>query len=282
MKPTRNFWSGSTADMVKMAKLAYPIIHSDPHSMLLTPSVAGPVGNAARDSGSVWMAAYLDTGGAAYADGGAFHGYIARTGTSPFPMPEEDVTAGCEGGTTCFGSIITKTTMMRQVFDEHGLKGKPMFDTEGGWGNGNITDPDQQAAWLARWYLLQAGLSSVDNLKVAAWYAWGRGASQTWGTIESDSTALTPAAVAYNQVYNWLVNAGIPQPCAGAPSGVWTCTLEKPGGYKALAVWDVHRSGSYAPPAGYRRYGDLAGNAIVIEAGTKVTIGAKPILLEKR
>ena len=84
------------------------------------------------------------------------------------------------------------------------------------------------------------------------------------------------------QVYNWLVNAGIPQPCAGAPSGVWTCTLEKPGGYKALVVWDVHGGGSYAPPAGYRRYSDLAGNAIVIEAGTKVTIGAKPILLEKR
>jgi len=171
---------------------------------------------------------------------------------------------------------------MRQVFDEHGLKDKPMFDTEGGWGNGNITDPDQQAAWLARWYLLQAGLSAADNLKVAAWYAWGRGTSQTWGTIESDSTALTPAGVAYNQVYNWLVNAGIPQPSAGAPSGVWTCTLEKPGGYKALVVWDVHGGGSYAPPAGYRRYRDLAGNAIVIEAGTKVTIGAKPILLENR
>jgi hypothetical protein len=79
---TRNFWSGTTAGMVKMAKLAYPIIHSDPHSMVLTPSVARPVGNIARDSGSVWMAAYLHAGGAAYADGGAFHGYIKKANQS--------------------------------------------------------------------------------------------------------------------------------------------------------------------------------------------------------
>jgi hypothetical protein len=168
------FWTGSQADMLNLAKAAYPIVHADMHSMLLTPSVAGPVGNIAKNSGTTWMANYLDAGGAKYADGGAFHGYIGgQKGVTPFPMPDENSTSGCSEYTTCYGSIVTKTTMMRQVFDLHGLAGKPMFDTEGSWGDGTVTDPDTQAAWLARWYLLQAGLRSSDNLQMAAWFTWG-------------------------------------------------------------------------------------------------------------
>ena len=151
------FWTGTQTDMLNLAKAAYPIVHADPHSMLLTPSVAGPVGDLVKASGSTWMASYLDAGGARYADGGAFHGYIANNGVTPFPMPEEDSTSGCTKFTTCSGSIVTKTTLMRQTFDQHGLAGKPMFDTEGSWGDGTVTDPDTQAAWLARWYLLQGG-----------------------------------------------------------------------------------------------------------------------------
>jgi hypothetical protein len=162
------FWTGSQTDMLNLAKAAYPIVHADMHSMLLTPSVAGPVGNIAKNSGTAWMANYLDAGGAKYADGGAFHGYIGeQKGVTPFPMPDENSTSGCFEYTTCYGSIVTKATMMRQVFDLHGLAGKPMFNTEGSWGDGTITGPDTQAAWLARWYLLQAGLRSSDNLQMA-------------------------------------------------------------------------------------------------------------------
>lgn len=95
----KNFWSGTQADMVNLAAAAYPIIHADPHSMLLTPSVVGPVGNVSplppfTESATTWMAAYLDAGGARYADGGAFHGYLATTGVAPYPMPEEDFDPG--------------------------------------------------------------------------------------------------------------------------------------------------------------------------------------------
>jgi hypothetical protein len=51
----------------------------------------------------------------------------------------------------------------------------PMYNTEGSWGNENVTDPHLQAAWLARWYLLQAGISATTNLQTAHWYAWRRG-----------------------------------------------------------------------------------------------------------
>jgi hypothetical protein len=275
------FWTGTQTDMLNLAKAAYPIVHADPHSMLLTPSVTGPVGNLAKTSGTTWMASYLDAGGAKYADGGAFHGYIAeQKGGTSFPMPDEDSTSGCKEFTTCYGSIVTKVTVMRQVFDQHGLVGKPMFDTEGSWGNDTVTDPDTQAAWLARWYLLQAGLRSTDNLQMVAWFTWGDPKTFRWGTIEDPSGTPTQAGIAFNQVYSWLVGTTISQPCSSASDGTWTCLLTRPGGYSALAIWNTQGSRPYAPSVAYADYRDLAGNTVKIARGAPVTIGAKPILLE--
>jgi hypothetical protein len=153
---------------------------------------------------------------------------------------------------TCWGSIVTQANRMRQVFDGHGLAGKPMFDTEGSWGQSNVTDPDTQAAWLARWYLLQAGLLVADNLQFVAWYTWGGGPSQKWGTIESDSRAtdLGLAALAYNQIYEWLVGATIAQPCSAASDSTWTCNLTRPDGYVAKAVWNTAGSWTSRPTTG--------------------------------
>jgi hypothetical protein len=47
------------------------------------------------------MSNYLDAGGAKYADGGAFHGYIGEKGVSPFPMPDEDSTSDCRKFAAC-------------------------------------------------------------------------------------------------------------------------------------------------------------------------------------
>ena len=228
------------------------------------------------------MAGYLDAGGYVYADGGAFHAYIGQTGVTPFPMPEQDVTSGCIAFNTCFGSVITKATQMRQVFDQHGMKGKPMYQTEGSWGDGNITDPDTQAAWLARWYLLQAGLRASLNLQVSAWYTWGGGASQTWADIETDALTPTEAGLAYNQICTWLVGSTMAQPCSSTSDGTWTCKVVRPGLNLALAVRNTAGSKAYTPGAGYSQYRDLAGNVVSIPAGGSITIGAKPILLERQ
>lgn len=273
------FWTGSNNDLVKLAQAAYPIIHADPNSLLLTPSVAGPVGTAAKASGSVWMAAYLDAGGAKYADGGAFHGYIAQEVT-PFPMPEQDTTLGCVASKSCYGSIITKVKTMRQVFDQHGMAGKPMFDTEGSWGKGNVTDPDTQVAWLARWLLLQAGLRSSANLQMVTWFSWSK-PDFNWGSIEDKSGQPTRAGLAFSQVYGWLVGASMGQPCSATSGGIWTCALTRPGGYRALAVWSASGSQSYKPSgATYVQYRDLAGNTTKIASGGIVPVGALPVLVE--
>jgi N-acetylglucosamine-6-sulfatase len=274
------WWTGTDAQMLALAQAASPIIHQDPNSLLLTPSVAGPVGTVQPNSGVTVMTNYLRAGGAQYADGGAFHGYIAaQNGVNPFPMPEDDSTPGCKAFVTCYGSIITKATQMRAVFDQNGLAGKPMFQTEGSWGNQTVTDLDAQIGWVTRYFLLQAGLRSTLNLQMAAWFTWGGGTTFGWGDIEDASLNPTPAGFAYDEVYHWIVGATIDSPCSSASNGTWTCTLKRPGGYIAQAVWNTNGSISYAPGPGYTQYRDLTGQTFPIPGGGSVPIGAKPVLI---
>jgi uncharacterized protein (TIGR03437 family) len=275
------WWTGTDAQMVALAEAAYPIVHQDPYSLLLTPSVAGPVGSVSPNSGVAWMTGYLTAGGSKYADGGAFHGYIAaQNGITPFPWPEQDTTSGCKAFVGCYGSIVTKATQLRAVFDQNGLAGKPMYQTEGSWGNQTITDLATEVAWIARYNLLQAGLRSTLNLQMAAWFTWGGGTAFGWGDIEDDSLAPTAAGIAYNQIYDWVVGANLDQPCSSAASGTWTCTLTRAGGYTAQAVWNTGGTTTYTPGAAYTQYRDLAGNTTPIPSGASVSIGAEPILLE--
>jgi uncharacterized protein (TIGR03437 family) len=274
------WWTGTDAQMLALAEAAYPIIHLDAYSILLTPSVAGPAGTVTPVSQVNTMTKYLQAGGFKYADGGAFHGYpAAQSGINPFPFPEQDSTTGCKPFQGCHGSIVTIATQMRAVFDQNGLAGKPIFQTEGSWGNMTITDPDTQVEWVARYNLLQAGLRSTLNLQMAAWFTWGT-PSFGWGDLATESLEPTAAGIAYNQVFNWVAGASISQPCSGAANGTWTCTLTRTGGYVAQAVWNAQGSIAYNPGAGYTQYRDLAGNTTPIPVSGSVTIGPKPILVE--
>jgi hypothetical protein len=275
------FWTGNMQDMVSLASAAYPIIHTDPYSMLLTPSVTGPAEGTSSTNGITWMTSYLQAGGSQYADGGTFHGYLAPSGggnVSLFPFPEQDYTSGCTSGSVCFGSILTKETGFRQVFDQNGLSGKPMLDTEGSWGdNSNLPDPNQEAAWVARWLILQAGY--YPNITQASWYAWGYPAGS--GELESGTGTPNQAGVAYGQVYNWLVGASFGSQCSSDSNSTWTCPLTRSGSYQGLIVWNENGNFSYSPASTYTQYQDLAGNTTQLSGGS-ITIGIQPVLLENQ
>jgi hypothetical protein len=300
----RNYWTGAPEDLVTLAKVAYPIVKSiDPSAMVLTPSTTGPFEPALE-----WTRRYLEAGGGKYADGGTFHGYVGRQGVEPFPGPEQDSTSGCAGlegperpgrlgnwkgnvnrggGYKCFGSLQKRIEAYRSVYDHNGLKGKPIFDTEGSWGDETISDPDVQASFLARWYLIQAGLYDSANLQYASWFAWGHTGHNTWGVIENPDHTPTQAGLAYTEVYKWLVGANVSQCKNDGP--IWTCAVTRSGGYQGLAIWDNSQTcggGScsarnYKSPPGYVRYCDLSGSKTAIDE-KNVRIGLKPILLESQ
>jgi uncharacterized protein (TIGR03437 family) len=254
------YWSGSNAQMLAMAKAAYPIVHQDRYSQLLTPSVAG-------GTMAAWMTGYLQGSAAPFSDGCALHGYLAVIGTVPYPMPEQ------ESG---FGSIVTMATRMRSVLDSWGMTGKPMLVTEGSWGTATLNSATQ-TAWLARYILLLSGLRALQNIQTVGWFAWSGG---SWGNLADVTGRPTAAGLAYTQLYNWLVGASIAKPCSSVADGTWTCSFTRPGGYVARAVWNTQGYINYTPGLSYTQYRDLTGKTTAIGPDALIDVGPQPVWIE--
>src|SRR5262249_4837888 len=149
----------------------------------------------------------------------------------------------------CAEAIINDASSFKSQMVSTGLSGKPIFNTEGSWGSSNydVLTSAQQVAFIARWYLLHWS-SGIGRMM---WYAAD---NTVWGTLCATQMpcVLTPAGVAYNQIYSWMVGATMSTPCT-ANGKVWTCGLLT-AGIQALAVWNTAGSSSYTVPSGYGRY----------------------------
>ncbi len=261
------FWTGTPAQMLALAQAAYPILKSDPNSIVFTPSVVWL-------SGVNYMTKYLQAGGYLYADGLTFHGYPSQTGpnyTVPVPLPESPLSTNAP--------IMTMLSTFRGIADANGMLGKPLATTEGGWGTNGVTDPDMQAAWITHFEILQAGLAATNNLLFQTWYEWGIVVS---GTIETNTGVPTPAGLAYSEVVGWLTGT---TPTACTVSGnIYTCQIAP---LKQI-VWDTSQTCSsgvcttapYAVNPSYLIYEDITGLKQSIKNST-VNLGVKPLLLVK-
>jgi hypothetical protein len=234
------FFKGTTAELVTLTTHMYKIIRSvDPHAIILSPAPGD------LDS---YMDAYFAAGGPTGVDGISFHTYTAT--------PEK---------------VLDYVNNIKQVAAKYGLASKPLWNTEGSWGTASLTSDDQVAA-VARFYLLQWS----NGVSRFYWYAWDGG---TWGALWDATNGPHPAAVAYQQVYHWMVGATMTTPCSVDARSTWTCGLSRPGGYQAQAIWNTTSTLSYTRPSKFAVYADLAGHTFKI-TGRSVTIGPKPILLE--
>jgi hypothetical protein len=274
-----DYFRGTTAQLVRMTQDAACIIKGvgagctkqaiDPNALIVTPA-ATYGGSSIND----WLNGFLGSGGAQVVDVIAFHGY---NGQSPEKVPP----------------MIT--TITSGALTTYNQTGKPLFDTEYSWGLGSpITDPDQQAGFVARSLLLHWS-SAVDRVY---WYSWDTSGTMWTPTQTTGCTTPDPSGngytcqstAAYAALQNWTLGATLNQACSSV-STVWTCGFTKPGGYQALAVWDTSQtcnngfctSSTYTIPkgAGYIHYRDLAGHLTTI-TGSTVWIGYKPILLENQ
>ena len=159
--PDSEFYCGDVSTMVELQRRAYEIIKTiDPGAMVLTPSPVGGYGPA-------WMSRFLAGGGGKYADIMAFHGYLA-------PGADAEL-------------IIGTIAKFKAIFAEHGQETKPVWDTEAGWGeNSWLSDPDLQAAFLAKFYLLHWS-AGVERFY---WYAYD---NDKWGTLWDAKNGLHKA-----------------------------------------------------------------------------------------
>jgi hypothetical protein len=286
-----NFWVGSTAQLVRMTQDAYCIIKGpptggcnpnstfpngtglDPSAQILTPSTVG-AGTSSTELGAAAsnMSKFLDAqaggmGPGSFVDIIAFHCYVSTKTVGDYPIPEN------------------VTTVINDLAGVSGVQGKPWFCTEGGWGNETeegFTDPNLQAAFLARYYLLQ---NSTSVARVY-WYAWDTTSNDLALWSPTDTTL---AATAYGEVYKWINGATLSSPCS-ANGTVYSCTYTRPNGYTALAVWDSNTDAScytngtptcstFTIPSQYKLYRDISGTETDVP-GSTIPLSAKPILLE--
>lgn len=290
------FWVGTYAQSAKMCADMVKIVKDQCRSCTtLTPDISAATsgdtkGNGDSRSYDEWtrnfLLAYKQYSND-YPDAGAFHPYAARTwNINPVPFPETFAGSGCPrgGGTPeCPDTLLGKIATMRSLLDKGGMAGKPLWATEGGWGtNGELPDPDAQAAYVARWLILQAS----SGVARAYWFMWDNGGdARGWGGMWDGRKGINQAGVAYGQVYNWLVGASFTKPCS-RDHDVWTCDISRPGGYQARIVWnaansyDTQATSKYAIGSDFSQYRDLQGEKLPISNGA-VMIGSKAILLEK-
>jgi hypothetical protein len=259
----------ANAEFLMLARMAHDlrtvVSAVDPQARFTTPAPARGVSGP-----SSWLGQYLMlTDGGSVADIIAFHGYV-QNGTCPnvCPIPED---------------VLLLIKNLKNVLPTD-QQLKPLFDTEGSWGDFNrvstITDPDMQAAFMARYYLVQLGIG-VTKLY---WYGWDF--SDT-GLYDTTTNSLNQAGLAYQQVLSWTSGATV-QPCVTS-SSIWTCTIAGIDGTISEVIWDVSQncgngscsSNSINVPAQFAAYFDLSGGKHPIANGT-APIGAKPIRLVNR
>jgi hypothetical protein len=163
-----------------------------------------------------------------------------------------------------------------------------------------------RSAYLARWLInLRAG-----GVARAYWYSWdepcfgtlfGMDAAKSGNSIPCSQkynpnngatlytlyNTKTRAGNSWDQVELWLNGASIPSSCVrDNTSHFYTCTITRsdPAGYVGLMVWYTSWLGtqSYTPPAGYTQYRKLDNPTPVPYFSGSVTVGAEPILFEKK
>ena len=278
-------WNGTWAQLVRMAQDARATIQGlNPGARILSPSFAELTYASAAAKEEAYLATSVSgSTGSQAADIINFHGYV-YTPALPVPVAENEV---------------VNVSQLRALLSSTDLA-KPLWDTE--WGtSGELTDPDQATAFVARHLLIQAG----QNIARTYFFDWDPNDNRALWTTTAGLAAdclgvgtanaggyLCETGTAYQQVESWLLGNVMTTPCAGPmppATGVWTCGLTVAGGALALAVWDTSQTCSggscttstYSYDPRYTQYFTVAGGSGNALSGGTVLIGAKPVLLSQ-
>ena len=253
-----NFFSGTTADMVTLTQHFHDKVRAlDPTALIISPSYT--VGKA--------LDAYFAAGGTRDVDVVGFH-------ASPDSRGDAELI------------VRSWTSSVRAVMAKYGLATKPLWNTEASWGSG-ITDPDRQAAFIARYHLL----SWFRQIGRTYWYAWD---NSKLGTLYIPGQPPTKAAIAYQQVNNWMLGGTAPNCTSSGGYGAdgdfiytdsfYTFNFTNEHRVPVQVVWQTSSDSSltrtYTIPSQFTQYRNLNGNTFPVPANRLLDIGNKPILLE--
>ena len=238
-------WNGTNAQLARLAQDASTIVKSaDPNAKISGPPAVAITAN------------YLDTlfsttNIGQYLDVISFHGYPNNTG-----MPED---------------LIPMIQNLQAVMSSHGLQNKPLFDTEGSWGQRQVCAGSCQQYFTARWYLIQMSM----GVSRAYWFAWDF--TDTGDFYNPATGQLTLAGSTEQVVHGWATGSlfsGISQ------SGtVYQIPLTSVNGVAELVVWDASGNSTFSVPSQFQNLKYFHVDGTSGTASSTITIGVAPILL---
>jgi len=228
------FFSGTPAKMLELATEAYKILKQvDPTVTVLSPA-------ATEQGGLAWLDQYLAAGGGAVADVISYHLYV-------HPNPPE--------------SMLTLLMQVKSIAAQHGQSSKAIWDTETGWHSPTTFTQADEAAYVARAYLLAAS-GGVGRF---FWYAWD---DHDWVSLQltnADGT-LRPSAQAFAVVRGWMMNSNAPT-CSSDAGGTWICGLSQ-GTVTSHVVWNQNGTSTFSIPQGWNP------TVMIDDAGQRTTVSA--------
>jgi hypothetical protein len=254
---------GNAAGYAKYTTYVYNAIRAACPSMkIIAPSLAAGLNDPSYYEG--FAEAYYAAGAPTGVDVVSIH--AGGDSTYPPEIPPEAIMPG---------GYLFDSRLVNDI--DTWFPGKPLFNTESGWGRNDALTIDEKAASVSRWFILHwaAGFSRMY------WDGWDNADDSTLDPALNPPGSSIPAT-AYQQTYNWLVGNIMYNGCSVASDGVtWSCQLAGSNGYSGLIVWDTAGNESFTPPTPsmYTDYRDLSGN-VTRYSGGAVTVGIKPILFE--
>jgi hypothetical protein len=281
-----NFWSGNTAQAVRMGQDAAAVIRSlDPTATILSPSFHGP-------TASTFFVDYCET------EVNGIYGWQNFDVVNVHMRASDINEAGNKNANvdpTCFFTAYNQTLSALATLQADGinLSTYPIWDDEHGYIDGQggdgyppvITDNYVYAAYVAVSTILRASV----GLQFQSYYCWTT--NDAFLALQSD-----PAGTAWDTVANLIIGktVGICSPNTNYSQGsnvygspIYTVPVDNGNG---LFVWDQSQSCSvvsdsevctystYNYSSQYSHWADIFGNTGTLSGGT-VNIGCCPLYL---
>jgi polysaccharide biosynthesis protein PslG len=249
------YFTGTPAQIVRMAQDLRTIVQSvDPNAKILSPAGSDMY---QKLKNACWAAKTIDQYFAAgigpYIDVVNFHAYFAAPDATDQPE-----------------NYVLQVQCIRDMMAARGQQDKPLWASEGSWAhNWDLPNPDDQAAFVARSYLL------MWSLGVKRFY-WFRYDNSQAGTLYNNG--LLMPGQAYGIVADWLTGATQTKPCEEQGT-IWTCNYTLADGTTAQAVWSTTRQ-PYTPPSYFTKYRTLWGATTLIPTDRQISVYRKPKLLQ--
>ena len=98
--------------------------------------------------------------------------------------------------------------------------------------------------------------------------------------VLTDRVTLTPAGQAFNTSRSWLLGAR-PAGCPRAKTNTWTCTFTTASTPRRV-VWNPSRSVVVKAPLRTSSVTSWSSAARTARAGTKIRVGAIPVMISSR